>query len=89
MVAYCYADGEILFGATVPNGAIEIARGPELALRKHIAATARLAYDNETLLVPGVPEAADQDAKLDALIAHLKWLSERDWPGITVRRRAA
>jgi hypothetical protein len=89
MIAYCYASGEIQFGATVPNGAIAIASGPAAPLRKHIAATARLAYDNETLLVPGVPEAEGQDAKLDALIAHMHWLSQRDWPHITVRRASA
>ncbi|MGA7438608.1 MAG: host nuclease inhibitor protein [Luteibacter sp.] len=88
MIAYCYATGVICFGTKVPKGALAIASGPELPLRDHIAATARLAYDNKTLLVPGVPEAEAQDAKLDALIAHMHWLSERNWPGITVRRKA-
>ncbi|KAF1009087.1 MAG: hypothetical protein GAK28_00720 [Luteibacter sp.] len=89
MIAYCYANGVIYFGTKVPHGAIAIASGPELPLREHIAATARLAYDNTTLLVPGVPEAEDQEAKLDALITHLHWLSKRDWPGITVWGKAA
>lgn len=67
--AYCYADGVILFGRTVPAGALPIADGIESDLHRAIQGSARLAYDNETWLVPGVPEAGDQIEGVDALIA--------------------
>lgn len=74
MIAYCYASGQIEFGRTVPEGAIEIMRGPARKVRKLIEARARHAYDGKTLLVPGVPEAPNEDAALAALIAFVKWL---------------
>lgn len=76
MIAYCFASGHIRFGQAVPAGAIEIARGRAGELREQITATARLAYDNETLLVPGVPEASDDDEKALALNRYLSWLAE-------------
>lgn len=84
MFAYCWASGVIEFGAKVPAGAIEIARGKERLLQKEIGATARLAYDNETLLVPGIPEATDQRAAGDALAVHLRWLKKRERKGFRV-----
>lgn len=84
LIAYCWASGQIEFGTKVPEGAIEMARGKESIVRKHISATARLAYDGKTLLVPGVPEAADQKAAGDALAGHLAWLKERQTPSFRV-----
>lgn len=75
--AYCYADGVILFGARIPNGALPIADGVESDLHRAIHGSARLAYDNETWLVPGVPEADDQFAGVDALIAYRERVAER------------
>lgn len=86
MIAYCYATGRIEFGRTCPDGAIEMARGPAEALRKLISATARLAYDNVTLLVPGVPEAPNETAAYDALVLHLRWL-KRNPGNITIATR--
>lgn len=66
--AYCFASGEIGFGPTVPAGALPIVDGPDADVHRVIAGTARLAYDNETWLVPGIPEG-EGDEKLDALLA--------------------
>lgn len=87
LIAYCYASGQIEFGLTIPVGAIEIARGTPRAVRRDITATARLAYDSKTLLVPGVPEAANQDQALAALNLHCRWLKRRERPGFTVNTR--
>lgn len=76
MVAYCWANGVIGFGRKVPDGALEIARGPSKALRRWIAGVSRLAYDNKTLLVPGVPEAPNQRSACTALLSFLKWLGK-------------
>lgn len=76
-IAYCWATGVIGFAATEPEGAITIASGPDKQVRELIAGTCRLAHDNKTWLVPGVPEAADQTAAVDALIAYRNWIRTR------------
>ncbi|SBW11976.1 hypothetical protein KL86APRO_20381 [uncultured Alphaproteobacteria bacterium] len=75
MKAYCFADGTIEFGPRIPDGALPIAAGPDNTLRREIGVKARLAYNNETLLVPGVPEALDQMSGVNALIAWIAWAS--------------
>jgi hypothetical protein len=82
IVAYCYADGTLKFNGKVPEGAIQVSIAPERqpdkkmrendqavkTWREKIIARCRLAYDNKTLLVPGIPEADTMDQKLDALM---------------------
>lgn len=74
MRAYCYASGEICFGRSLPEGALPIARGPAKALRQRMEVVARHAYDGKTLLVPGVPEAANQIEAVDALLRFREWI---------------
>lgn len=74
MLAFCWANGVVEFGRTLPDGAITMASGPARPLRKCIEATSRLAYDGKTLLVPGIPEAPNQAKAGDALMNHLEWL---------------
>lgn len=76
MIAYCYASGLIEFGRKVPDGALEITRGPAKTVRNLMIATARHGYGRSAgkLLVPGVPEAPNQSAGLDALLAFRRWL---------------
>jgi hypothetical protein len=38
----------------------------------------------DTLLVPGIPEASDQFAKLDALHGWLKWIGTRPPKGVEI-----
>lgn len=78
IIAYCFASGRIEFGATQPKGALPIVSGEEERIRRLIGATARHAYDGETLLVPGVPEAPDQIAGVDALIRFRDWIEEHE-----------
>jgi len=82
--AYCWASGQIEFGPRVPQGALAIAKGREDALRDLMCAASRHAYDGETLLVPGVPEAPDQIAAVDALKAWCDWLASRDTEGVEI-----
>lgn len=42
-----------------------------------LSAVARLAHDNETLLVPGVPEAKSEDAALAAVVTFVKTVETR------------
>ena len=75
MHAYCFASGEIGFGPSLPYGALPIAKGEDGPLHDFISGIARHAYDNQTLLVPGIPEAEDEDAALKALIKFRDWIS--------------
>lgn len=68
-VAWAWRTGVIEFGAAEPDGALPIARGPGKKLRAVVEALARHAYDGKTLLVPGIPEAANSNAAVDALLA--------------------
>ncbi|WIX31222.1 host nuclease inhibitor protein [Salinicola sp. JS01] len=75
--AYCYASGHIGLGVGTPSGAIEIASGPPKILRTEVEVVARLAYDNTTLLVPGVPEAQSMEEKIEALVRFVEWAGSR------------
>jgi hypothetical protein len=66
--AYCYASGEIVIRAgKLPSGALPIKFDCTKADIQKIKARARLAYNNKTFLVPGIPEAADQHEAYAAL----------------------
>ena len=63
-VAFADSAGVIRIGKRCPKGALPIGRRRHFfALHGAVSAVARLAYDNGTLLVPGVPEADDEDLK--------------------------
>lgn len=75
--AYCYRSGQIKIGRKVPDGAIAIISGPERRIRSLMWATSRLAYDNKTMLVPGIPEAKNDRAAETALRRFIKWITTR------------
>ncbi len=85
--AYCFACGVIKFGDTVPKGALAFVKGREDAVRDLICATSRHAYDGQTLLVPGVPEAVNQADGIEALIKYCDWLAQRDTDGVEILGR--
>lgn len=85
--AYCFASGEIEMGSAVPDGAIWVAYGCHSALTGLIEGTARLAHDNATWLIPGVPEAENQTIASNALAAYLSWIGKRKLRGITINQR--
>lgn len=87
--AYAFASGHIEFGPRVPNGALPICildteqrtKAGRLihqaVSRKTIEAKARLAYDGETLLVPGVPKAKNQTIGVKAFMRWSDWVCGR------------
>ncbi len=78
LVAFADRAGVIRFGKRCPKGALPIGRHHRLiTLHNTVSAVARLAYDNETLLVPGVPEAKSDDAALAAVVAFAKAVDTR------------
>ncbi|PTU71455.1 hypothetical protein [Chromobacterium haemolyticum] len=74
-VAWCWASGLIEWGdqGQEPEGGIVIARGPKCSLKSILNVVARHGFQHGVLLVPGVPEAADQRAASDALDQWLSW----------------
>ncbi|MFC5421447.1 hypothetical protein ACFPOB_17960 [Bosea eneae] len=64
--AYCWRGGVIEFGRRIPEGALPVDQGSERSVRRRVEPLARHAYDGKTLLVPGIPEAEDDDAALAA-----------------------
>lgn len=99
MHAYCFASGHIEFGRSIPDGALPIARGPAKRLRDFIEPLARHGYQSQTidgrlakvpgtdtLLVPGIPEAPNQSAALDALEQWLAWIGKNPPTAIAVHK---
>ena len=64
--AYCWRSGLIEFGRRIPEGALPVDHGVEACVRARVEARARHAHDGRTLLVPGIPEAKDDDEALAA-----------------------
>lgn len=64
--AFCWRGGVIEFGHRIPDGALPVDHGTERSVRRRVEPLARHAYDGKTLLVPGIPEAEDDDAALAA-----------------------
>jgi hypothetical protein len=87
MYAASYASGLIVFGRSVPEGALPIAKGPARKLRPFIQAVARHGWEPNTLLVPGLPEAPNQDRAMTAFEKWLRWLGKTPPAGIVVNTR--
>ncbi|HFS8942382.1 TPA: host nuclease inhibitor protein [Enterobacter roggenkampii] len=66
--AYAWASGLIEFGQKLPEGALPIITGEAKQVRELIDIWARHSRTSDQLLVPGVPEAANQQEGCDALI---------------------
>jgi hypothetical protein len=83
--AYCDAGGVIQFGEAVPEGSLPIVKGEEKDVRELMGVVARHARPrkpgpDQVLLVPGIPEAENQEKAMDALIAFKAWLRKRKDP---------
>lgn len=76
ITAYCWASGLIEFGNTLPEGALPIVTGSKKNVRDVVEVLARHAYNGD-LLVPGIPEAADQNEACEALIRFSRVVRER------------
>lgn len=66
---YCRGDGNLEFGPRCPGAAIPIGYGPEDRLRKVVSTLARHSYDGQSLVIPGVPEAENDNDVLAAMWA--------------------
>lgn len=72
-IAFCYRSGQIgtVEYGPIPDGALMLARGEREQIESTIHGIARLAYDNETWLVPGIPEAANEDQAFKAMMTFI------------------
>lgn len=68
MIAHAYASGLIVFKRGKVPGTLPITYGKADLLRKHVGALARRSYDGKQLLVPGIPEAASFQQRMEALL---------------------
>lgn len=75
--AFCWGSGLLQVARDVPEGALHLATGPDEIMLEAISGTARLGYDNQTWIVPGVPEANSTDAALDAVFDFQNHLVKR------------
>ena len=84
MLAWCWASGLIEIGETEPkdaadgSGCIVFASGPAAFLKARVSTLARHGQGASAgkLLVPGVPEAEDKIAAVDALKAWVAWAAK-------------
>jgi hypothetical protein len=64
--AHCDAAGAIQYGEYVPKGSLPILRGDEDIVKKVVGGLCRKGYEGQEI-VPGIPEAKDQNEALDAM----------------------
>jgi hypothetical protein len=77
-VAFVDSAGVISIGKRCPKRALPIRRRRHFfTLQGAVSAVARLAYGNETLFVPGVPEGKTDDEDLDAVVTFTKAVEKR------------
>ena len=77
-VAFADSAGVIRIGKRCPKGALQIGRRRHFfTLHGAVSAVARPAQDNETLLVPGVPQAIMDDEDLNAVVTFTKAVETR------------
>lgn len=77
IIAYGWASVLIEFGKKTPDGALPIIAGNDEEVKDTIIAIARHSRTSDELLVPGVPEAANQNEAMDAFIKFTNWAKER------------
>jgi hypothetical protein len=75
--AFCWRTGLIQLAPVVPEGALELATAPATLLAQTIDGIGRLSYDNHHFLVPGVPEAPDDNTAMDAVFDFQSQLNKR------------
>lgn len=77
LAVYCARSGEIGFARRLPKGVLVCGRGPATHVRKAASVIARHGHDGNTLLVPGIPEAATDEAALEAVFWFRKQIALR------------
>lgn len=75
--AFCYASGQIGYGAKLPNGTLPIASGNDKdVLMAHVNGFASRGYSPGIHLVPGIPGAPNDFAALECLRRFVTLISD-------------
>jgi hypothetical protein len=74
MIMSADGGGRIYITERLPKGNLPIARGNEIELTEQMKGKARKGYDPGVYLVPGVPEAQNEDERVAALIRFVKFV---------------
>jgi hypothetical protein len=74
MIMSADGSGRIVISERLPRGNLPIARGNEEELNEQMRMKARRGYDPGVYLVPGVPEAQNEDERVAALIRFMKFV---------------
>ena len=77
MKAFVYRSGLVGMAESTPDTALEVGAAPEAILKPIVEVVSRHAYKGEDFLCPGVPEAPNDDAALDAVIDFRKQIKMR------------
>ncbi len=82
VVAFCYRSGQIGFAenGAIPDGALMLTRGSRETVETIVSALARHAYDNKTLLVPGIPEAENDEQAFKAMMTFIDRIARQAQP---------
>ena len=75
--AFCFRSGEIHVGQRVPKGGVLLVTGRREQLDRAVSACSRLAYNGKDWLVPGLPEADDDDEAVRVTKHHIEQLKKR------------
>lgn len=76
--AHCWRNGEIEFSVKPDlDGAIVVDEGPSQVVRARMMNVARHGHEEGVLLVPGIPEADDDEAAETALHTFLDLVEHR------------
>lgn len=76
--AHCDRAGFVTFSNKPDlDGQLCIGAGTGQAFKDEIGVLCRLAYDNKSLLVPGVPEATNSDEALNAVWRFMDLIKQR------------
>lgn len=73
----CFRSGETFVSRRVPKGTMKIVTGHGRRLKRILSICARHAYDGETMLVPGLPEADNDLQAINAVKAFEQMLRNR------------
>lgn len=84
-IAYCWRNGELGFtDDSLPHGAIIIDKGTGIKWKGNIEVLCRLSYSGAAYLIPGIPEAYDDE---EALLALYTFQASLEWTQLPKKQR--
>ncbi|MEL1265895.1 hypothetical protein [Pseudoxanthomonas putridarboris] len=82
MLIYCWRDGALGIAATLPSGAIELARGGKVGLRRLLSQARDPAQPVGIDRLAGLADAPDEQQAIERLRCHIRRLEEQAGDGV-------